>query len=776
MSAHPSIGQQRNSLSRLGGSAQSLALVCGLLLLAVATGCRSDPQAIKRRSLDRADHYAQQHKTAEAVIEYRNAVQADPGDGESRLQLANALLKNGQRTEAVLEHVRAADLLITRPDVQLRAGNLLLLAGRFDDAKVRAEKALMAAPQNVDAQILLANALAGLKDIEGAIAEIEEAIKLEPDRGTAYTSLGTFEAGRGRMEAAESAFLRATELDPRAVSPRLALANFYWTGRRWPEVHEALEKALALEPNNLLAHRAMASWGLAVNRLEITEQHLKRIVELSESPEAAFALADFYTARDEQSPAREILQALTSSARSATPARIRLAALDHAAGRHSQAYASLDDVLREDGDNVQALLVRAAMLLADGRSEDAFVSANRATELRAESPAAFFTLARVQTARRRPDEAIAAYRQVLRLNPRAVGAQLALSRLHLASGQTTQAVDLAEDALRTDPSNPNARLTLVSGLLVQGELRRADVEISALSKAYPDSAPIEAKRGVLLGLQRDPAGARRAFQNALRLQPGLLEATAGLVALDMAQKDTGAALSRVDALISSPDADPAALMLAARTYAGSGNLRTAEELLRRLVQNSPEYLPAYSALGGLYVRQNRLDEALAEFEDLARRDAKPIAALTLAGIILEAKGRTPEARVRYERAVQIDPSAPVASNNLAWIYAQGGGNLDVALQLARAASLRLPDSTEVADTLGFIYYKKDLVPQAIQTLRRAVARDPDNAVYQYHLGLAFAKAGDKGAASRHLKRAIALNAEFDGVAEAKALLNELAAS
>ena len=77
------------------------------------------------------------------------------------------------------------------------------------------------------------------------------------------------------------------------------------------------------------------------------------------------------------------------------------------------------------------------------------------------------------------------------------------------------------------------------------------------------------------------------------------------------------------------------------------------------------------------------------------------------GTILDLQGKKQEAKARYNRALQIDPRAAVAANNLAWIDANTeGANLDVALQLAQTAKAQLPNQHEIDDTLGWIYYKK----------------------------------------------------------------------
>jgi len=104
-------------------------------------------------------------------------------------------------------------------------------------------------------------------------------------------------------------------------------------------------------------------------------------------------------------------------------------------------------------------------------------------------------------------------------------------------------------------------------------------------------------------------------------------------------------------------------------------------------------------------------------------------------------------RRRYERILQIDPSAPVASNNLAFIYAEDGGNLDVALQLAEQARRKLPNAPEVADTAGWVYVKRGMPNVAIPLLEESVFKDPSNGTFAYHLATAVLPGRSDGAGS-----------------------------
>lgn len=743
-----------------------------LLTWLLSAGCSRDPHAAMMKYVKSGDQFAAAGKTPEAIIEYRNALDNDPRAGDVRIKLADAYLRNGEAAKGIQEYVRAADSL---PDaqVQLKTGNLLLLARRFDDAKGRAERVLAGDARNVEAQILLANALAGLKDLDGAVAQLEEAVRLNPDRSTTYTNLGQIQLERGRRDAAEQAFRRAVELAPKSGLARLSLANFYWMTARLPDAESELKAALQSEPDSPLVRRTAATFYLSTGRRDEAEPHLRRVVELTNTPAASLMLADYYVAQKREADARRILEPLVAAPPSAVDANVRLAVLDRASGNAGEATKRLDRVLATDAKNLQALLLRSSFLLSEGKPEDALKAAQAAVESHPDAASAFFTLGRVQAARREKDQAIAAYEQTVRLNPRAGEAKVAIARLQLADGNLDSSVAMAQEALSAQPQNADARLALVQGLIRRGDLARAQTELDILKTRFPDSPAVHGQLGLLMGRKGDLTGARAEFERALELQPTSLEAVGGLVALDLSARQIPAARARVDKLVSAPTASPSALMLAARTYAAAGDHSLAEQMLRRVLAADPSHLPAYGALGQLYARQGRLDAALAEFDALAQRDTKPVAALTLAGMILESQGKTAAAQQTFERVLQLDPRAPVAANNLAWMYAQNGGNLDVALQLAQTAKSKLPDMADVSDTLGFIYFKKGLLTQAVAELTSAVGQDAANPGFHYHLGLALAAQGNKATASEHLTRALALKPDFEGAADARAVLKTL---
>jgi len=320
-----------------------------------------------------------------------------------------------------------------------------------------------------------------------------------------------------------------------------------------------------------------------------------------------------------------------------------------------------------------------------------------------------------------------------------------------------------------DPSNLDARAALARGLIAAGNLARAETEVAELLKGAPNSAAVHAVNGSLQASRSNAGAARRSFERALELSPGFIDALAGLTYLDILAKDPARAIARLEPEIARHPTTAPLLGLLARGYSAAGDEAKAEQTLRRAVTVDPRFTEGYVTLAQLYVRQGRSDEARAEFEALGQRNPSAIGARTMVGILFETQGKQDDARRSYEATVSASGNAPVAANNLAFIYAEQGKNLDVALQLATAAKQRLPNDPSVDDTLGWIYYKKDLPALAVRPLEDSLRRRPDSAGVLYHLGMTYAKLGDKAKSRNALERALKLDPKVGGDEARRAL-------
>jgi tetratricopeptide (TPR) repeat protein len=415
--------------------------------------------------------------------------------------------------------------------------------------------------------------------------------------------------------------------------------------------------------------------------------------------------------------------------------------------------------------------VASATLFLENKKDDrALLAADDAVRADPGSVSARYILAKVHGARQDWDAAIAGYGEVLKLDRRVNAARLELARLSFIIGKPDDAIQFAQEALTAQPALAEANMILARGMLTKGDPAGAEPHLQQLARDAPKSASGRTELGQLYALKGDSKSARGAFEQALAIDPTNIAALAGLVALDVQAKNPAAARAHIDARLATNPNDPRLLLLAARLSTALGDANATERGLLRVIELDPAQFEAYTLLGQFYASQRRLDEARAQFERIAQQRSKSSAAQTLVGMILQMQNRLAEAQVSYEKALSIDPKAAVAANNLAWIYAEGGGNLDVALGLAQTAKSQLPDSPEVSDTLGWVLYKKGLPKLAVRILRESVNKSPRNAVYRYHLGLAYAISGAGDDARTALEQALALDPKFDGSADARRVL------
>ena len=743
------------------------AFIATLLALTLA-GC-SNPEAEKKQYFESGKQFATEKKYQEAIVQFRNAVRVDNRFAEAHFQLAEAYAAIGDARNAYREYIVAADLMPDNADAQLKAGAVLSLAGRYEDARTRVQGVLNKDPRNVQAQILLGNILAGLKDLAGAIAQIEEAIQIDPARGSSYTNLGVLKLAQGEREAARAAFDKAIAVDPKSVQARLALAVFQLQTGDSAGAEQTLRGALELDPKDAMANRAMATLYLASNRAEAAEPYLKAFAEVSSTPDAKFVLADYYISMKREADARAALTPLTKEAATSADAEWRLARLDYPTDP-SAAHARIDGVIAKSPRHVQSLLLKASWLLAEGKKAEALTRAQAAVKAAPDNPSTHYLLGVIQAQAQDVPAAIASFNEVLRLNPRVAAAQLQLSRLQLAQGAAGEAVQLAESAVKNAPGSAEARITLASSLLAQRDLARADPIVDQLLKTLPNLAAAHALDGMRQLVKRNVPAARAAYERAEKLDSQSFAALSGLVAVDMLEKKPEVALQRVDARLASTPDDPRVLLLASRVYLAVNDAGKAERSLRRVIEIAPAESTAYGMLGQLYIAQQRLNEAKAEFDQMAARNPKNVGARTIAAMLSHQTNEIEDAKKRYRAILEVDNNAPVAANNLAWILTEEGKDLDEALRLAQRAAAQAPNRAEIQDTLGWVYYKKELPALAIPPFEKSVSGAPENPMYHYHLGLAHAKSGNTEEARRAVEAALKLKPDFAPARELQASL------
>lgn len=744
-----------------------IALLLGLVLI---SACRSvDADGL----MARGNQYFTQERFQEASIEFRRVLQQDPGNGMAHLRLADTYLKLKDLQHAAVEYVLAAREMPEHLEAQLSAGDMLLLGGRFNEAQAMARRAMLIDPRNVRALVINAQALAGLKRHDQAMVAIERAMQLDPSRVQTLGTVGAIQLGRASPEQSEETFKKMVDLDPESVDARLTLASFYWVQARVLEAEVQLQAALRLDPAHVAANRAMATFYLGTGRTREAETYLIAAVEGLDTTAARLMLGDYYLSLGRTTDAERVFIDAAKRPDGFGEARSRLAVIAYDSGRTTDGHRLVEETLKSDPSNARALLTKAGFLLSEGRTDRAFQVATAARDADPTAVAPRYMLASIHRTRREFELAERLYNEILQLNPRSAAAQLELANLEIARGSLDTATLAANLAVRSRPENVEAQAMLLRGLIAGGDLARAEGVLKPLLSEHGDRASVQWLAGVLHLRRGNGGSARTHFERALVIQPDALEPLDALTALDLEANRVDAARARVEQRLRVTPRSVGLLILAARVYAFAKDAPAAERALKTALEAAPNEPSIYDELARHFLADKQADRAIREFEALAKQYPQSVGPPTLLGVILAALNRPFEAQSWFEKGLALDPRNAVIANSLAWLYADQGGDLDAALKLALIAKQQIADRPEIDDTLGWVYYMRGEIGRALPILRSTVERDPGNAMYQYHLGLAHAKAGNTSQARDALQRALKNNPRFPGASNARAVLGTL---
>ena len=174
---------------------------------------------------------------------------------------------------------------------------------------------------------------------------------------------------------------------------------------------------------------------------------------------------------------------------------------------------------------------------------------------------------------------------------------------------------------------------------------------------------------------------------------------------------------------------------------------------------------------GLLSQLGRQGEAVDRLERQAKEGKLGVASRVLLARLHIVAGNDARAIEHLESTLVERSDLPGAKNDLAFLLARQGGDLERARRLAEEARAALPRSAEVADTMGYVYLKKGLaaaaVDQFLSALELSEERSAAWATAQYHLGLSYKALGRAPEARLAFERSLATAVDFPEADEAR---------
>jgi len=302
-----------------------------------------------------------------------------------------------------------------------------------------------------------------------------------------------------------------------------------------------------------------------------------------------------------------------------------------ALGRLDQALASYRQEAAIAHRKVEANVGIGSILLEMGKVSEAEEAFTRALTEDPQSHRAVFGMAALRARQNRSDEALRLFRQSAELG-RGVNTSMALfniGAIHYAAGRASEARRAMEEALAIDPANVRAARSLAEILRQAGRRKPAIEVLRRAIDLRPDAEALVAL-GQMLAEDGQLRPAREALNRSLDLNPSLPQAHLHLGII----------------------------------LAGERNFAEAETHLRRSTELAPGWAEGHYNLGVLLAMQDKLPPAVAEFTRTIELQPHHAAARNALGQALMSLNRNSEAAEQFRQALEIDPNFAVARENL----------------------------------------------------------------------------------------------------------------
>src|SRR5664279_1887248 len=168
-----------------------------------------------------------------------------------------------------------------------------------------------------------------------------------------------------------------------------------------------------------------------------------------------------------------------------------------------------------------------------------------------------------------------------------------------------------------------------------------------------------------------------------------------------AQEDAGQAMGRLQEEIAAQGERLHLLLALGDTAVGVGKFDLAiasfQKVLDKVEPDSREAGDLHLRIGETFRRKGDGEAAIAWLTRASELlPDEPVAQGTLA-LVLDASGRKADAERAYRATLELDPENAIAMNNLAFLLAERGEDLDQAAGLARRAVELAPDDADMID-------------------------------------------------------------------------------
>lgn len=625
-------------------------------------------------------------------------------------------------------------------DSQMRAQN-------YDAAEQQVDAAIKIDPQDKTLYGLKLNVLAARKDNAGIEAELKKMVDIFPDDAAMASTLVRWYVTHGKIDAAEAYLRQAAAKSGDETKAELDLVGFL-SKFRGPKVALAeLDKILAAAPAQPAADAGASSGGVTTTIRTFKALRASILFDQGQRDKGLAEMKAALEGAPDNDEARRI--------------KVALAKMDVQLGDTVNARALVEQVLKQDKGQLDAVKMKAAWLIQGDSPDDAITLLRDALGAHPNDPEVMTLMA--QAYQRTGNHALMGdmLSQAVDASNKAPAESIRYADYLIREKKYLPAESVLVDALRLDPRNVSILAPLGTLYVQMKDWPRATQVADRLDEIGGSEATraSEQLRPAILAGQQDVAAAVSYLEGiAQKGGSGALGADLSILRTYLAQGDIAKARDYAEKMLAKAPDNPQLQFIAATVQAAAGDRPAAEASYRALLKQDPKRLPVWLALIGQLNGANDPTAAKAALDEaLKALPGAPDLLMVRAGF-LERDGDIGGAIKIYDQLYQDNSGNLVLANNLASLLASYRSDDPQSVERAYTIARRLQGTTvpSFQDTYGWIVYLRGNPKQALDYLEpaaKALAKDP---LAQFHLGETYRALNEPEKAKAQYAKVVAL--------------------
>ena len=626
-----------------------------------------------------------------AIIQLKNAIQADPKMLAAHVLLGKTLLGSGDPVGAEVEFDEALRQGVSRAEVLPLLGQAYMLQGKYDTLLQRVTPGGLPVAQQVDVLVLRANAQAEKENIAAALKTLAEALVLDPRSVPVRLAQANLGVRKGDLALASKLADEALALAPDNAAAWNMRGSLQQSAGDRQGALASYAKASTLSPKYLDPRVSRAGLLIDLGRVDEADRELAPIKEIE--PRVSYLRALIATRRGDGGAAKAALEQVT---RLLDPVPAAILA-----------------------NNKQMLMLNALAHYDLGNKEKA-------------------------------SDKLTIY--VRRYPGDAEGIKL-LARLYLDAGNHARAALLLEPLRRSSPNDPRVLSLLATAYMQEGNYRGASELLDQAVRSSGGAADIRTDFGISLAGSGKGDLAIEQLRQAWAKDQKQTRTGMILASLYLRADQPKKALEVVETLVKNEPLNLAALNMLGVTRVAAGARTGGRKAYEQVLAQNPGYQGAILNLSSLDVAEGKLDAARQRLLGLLKRDEKNVEAMMEMASIEEEAKRFDEAARWLDRA-RVDPKTAItAGTRLAELHLRTGAT-DKALTVAKEVLARAPEDTTVLGLVARAQLAKGDASSARQTLADMARYANYDPVAQFAVARLQVAAGNDSGAAYSLDKAL----------------------